>query len=120
MVMSHNINLSTVMNQNLNVDLDLTAISQAIKNGFVKPRIYTDKQGVEHQTVCLFVKECKNHTDNKTHNVTMKKDDAWADVKDNNGNVLFFGKGTPSKYQPKANGQEAQARQSGVAFEDIF
>lgn len=120
MVMSRNINQSAEMNQNLNVDIDLTAISQAIKNGFVKPRIYVDKQGVEHKTVCLFVKECKNPTDNKTHNVTIKKEDAWADVKDGNGNVMFFGKGTPSKYQPKANGQEAQAQQSGSAIDDLF
>jgi len=120
MVMSHNINLSTVMNQNLNVDLDLTAISQAITKGYIKPRTYVDKQGVEHKTVCLFVKECKNPTDNKTHNVTMKRDDAWADVKDNNGNVLFFGKGTPSKYQPKENGERQASQSSDNPLEDIF
>ena len=105
------------MNQNLNVDIDLTAISQAMKNGYVKPHIYVDKQGVEHKTVCLFVKECRNPTDNKTHNVTIKKEDAWADVKDGNGNVMFFGKGTPSKYQPKAGDSTQQPSGSSDPFD---
>jgi len=106
-------------NQNLNVDLDLTAISQAIRAGYVTPNKYVDRKGVEHQMICLFVSETKNPTDNKTHNVKIKASDAWKEAKDKDGNIIFCGKATPSKYQPKEEGP-SHDRQSSPNFEELF
>lgn len=88
-------------NQNLNVDIDLTKIQQAIQSGAVKPNVYIDNQGVEHKTICLFVLECKNPTEQKTHNVKIKAHDSWNEVKDAEGKTIYFGKASPSRFQPK-------------------
>lgn len=107
-------------NQNLNVDIDLTAISQAIRAGYVKPNKYVDRNGIEHQTICLMVMETKTPTDNKTHNVKIKAPDAWKEAKDKDGNTIFCGKACPSKYQPRDNSQHADQQSQAQSFEDIF
>lgn len=108
-------------NQNLNVTIDLTLISQAIKAGHIQPHLYNDKSGVEHKTVTLLVTEAQNQTDRRTHTVRIKAHDSWNGVKDVNGKTLYFGDATPSKYQPENSNAEQPANPaSDNQVEDLW
>lgn len=108
-------------NQNLNVTIDLTLISQAIKSGHIQPHLYNDKSGVEHKTVTLLVTEAQNQTDRRTHTVRIKAHDSWNGVKDANGKTLYFGDATPSKYQPENSNAEQPAKPaSDNQVEDLW
>ena len=109
-------------NQNLNVSIDLSILRDAIKNGSVTPRRYTDKHGVEHVTVTLLVTEARNQSDNRTHTVRLKADDSWNGARDKRGDTIYVGDAKPSKYQPEDNdgGQQSQAQSSDNPIDDIF
>lgn len=91
-------------NQNLNIELDVTILNRAIKEGLIIPQVWKDKNGMEHSSVILFAKETRMPTEKKTHNLTAKASDSYKDAKDGEGNVIYFGRATPSKYQPDSNG----------------
>lgn len=109
-------------NQNLNVTIDLTLISQAIQAGHIQPHSYNDKSGVEHKTVTLLVTEAQNQTDRRTHTVRIKAHNSWNGVKDENGKTLYFGDATPSKYQPENSNAEQPAKKtaSDNPLEDLW
>ncbi len=106
-------------NQNLNVDIDLTEIRRAIKSGAVEPRKYVAKNGVEHNTITLFVRECKTMTETKTHNVTIKAKDSWKDAVDENRKTIYCGKANPSKFQPDGQGGTNEDGKSND-LDDLF
>lgn len=94
-------------NQNINVTLDVTALINAIKSGAVTPKVKVDNNGNERKRVILLVSECKNQTEDKSHNVTLKADDSWRSAKGADGKVIYVGDGKPSKYQPNGAGTDA-------------
>ena len=108
-------------NQNLNVTIDLTLISQAIKAGHIQPHSYNDRSGVEHKTITLLVTETQNQTDRRTHTVRVKAQDGWNGVKDENGRTLYFGEAIPSKYQPENdNGRQTAKPANDNPLADLF
>jgi len=102
-------------NQNLNVELDLTMLNEGIKQGKLEISRWKDRDGREHASVLLFVHECSQPTDKKTHNVTAKEIGGWKNAKIIVGSeekVLYCGKALPSKYQPDGSSSDGDVNES--------
>ena len=111
-------------NQNLNLELDLTMLNSAIQGKVVDVNKWVDKNGTEHASVMLFVRETREPNDKKTHNVTLKarsdSEKPWADAKDANDKVIYCGKATPSKYQPTNNTPQQSQNVGGVEVGIVY
>lgn len=108
--------------ENLNVVIDCKKLKEVLNSKMVHLSERTDKQGT-HQELTLFVKVRKNEKSFATHNVTIKDDGSWKELRDKDGNVVYLGTATPSKYQPTDDGLEVSQdtrQQSSTSPEDIF
>lgn len=91
------------MSENLNLEIDITILSQAIRNKLVTPRVWTDRNGEEHKSITVLCKVAKEPNEHKSHYLALKQDGSWKKAKGNDGKTLYVGKAYLSKYQPDGN-----------------
>ena len=98
--------------ENLNVTIDMAMVRKLLNEGVIHLNKREDKKG-EHKELTFFVKVRKSNNGNSiaTHNVTIKRDDNWKDLRDQEGNLIFVGTATPSKFQPDDDGDEVYQKQ---------
>lgn len=104
--------------ENLNLVIDFAKIKEILKDGSVHFNVKTDKKG-EHKYLTFFVKARKKKDGITTHNVTVKTDGAWRDLRDEHGKIIYVGSAALSKYQPDEDGDNVK-RQSTTSPEDII
>lgn len=90
-----------MQHENLSIALDLDQLLRCLKRNVIEPQVWYDKRRNRHRSVILFAKVCEQEWENKTHDITAKSLESWADVRNENGNIIHFGTAVPSKYQPK-------------------
>jgi hypothetical protein len=111
--------------ENLNVTIDMAMVRKLLNEGVIHLNKREDKKG-EHKELTFFVKVRKSNNGNSiaTHNVTIKNDGDWKDVRDKDGNLIFVGTATPSKFQPDEDGddiyQKSHDNSMGDDSDEIF
>lgn len=107
--------------ENLNVTIDMALVRKLLNEGVIHLNKREDKKG-EHKELTFFVKVRKSNNGNSiaTHNVTIKSDENWKDVRDKDGNLIFVGTATPSKFQPDSDGDDVYQRPSDNSIGDDF
>lgn len=107
--------------ENLNVKIDYNKLRELLAEGEIHLEKRTDSKG-EHKEVTLFVKVRKSNKGRSiaTHNVTVKEDNSWKDLRDKQGNIIYLGTATLSKFQPDEDGDEVKVETSTQTIGDIF
>lgn len=105
--------------ENLNVTIDFALIKELLADEKVHLRKREDKKGV-HKELTFFVKVRKGDHKYSTHNVTVKEDGTWKDLRNKEGEVIYVGTAKPSKYQPDEDGGSYQDPRQDNSDDDIF
>lgn len=106
--------------ENLNVVLDYGKIRELLDKEVIHLRERKDKNGKVHKELTLFVKVRKAESEYATHNVSVKEDGAWKDLRNKEGNIVFVGTAKPSKYQPDEHGDYVSQDPRTQQPDDIF
>ncbi len=94
------------MHENLSIALDLDQLLRALKRKIIVPEEWVDRYGCKRRRVTLYAKVCDHPQANRTHFITAKSTDGWKDVRNEEGNLMYFGSAIPSRFQPKGNKEE--------------